>query len=62
MRESASSRIIRINSTANLDKLKTTGNFRMSCSPEALLGRCRGEGHSRGRGVGLRSSRVYITQ
>ena len=56
MRESASSRTIRINSTADLDKLKTTGNFRMSCSPEALSGRGRGEGHSRGAGVGLRTS------
>ena len=56
MRESASTGITRINSAADLDKLKTTGNFRMSCSPEALLGRGRGEGHSRGRGVGLRSS------
>ena len=56
MRESASSRIIRINSAADLDKLKATGNFRMSCSPEALLVRGRSAGHSRGGGVGLRSS------
>ena len=41
MRESASSRIIRMNSTADLDKLKTTGNFRIFCSPEASLGRGR---------------------
>ena len=56
MRESASGRKIRINSTVDFDKLKTIGNFRMSCSPEALLDRGRGEGHSRGCGVGLRSS------